>query len=87
VLDHRLDYLVNWEDEFDPVSAWVLVGLVDADEDLYYLLIAPIDINAAKKRSSEPDMQGSFNELVRNLLGDGSQKLNDFLLDGVGLKL
>jgi hypothetical protein len=47
---------------------------------LYYLLIAPIDINAAKKRSSEPDMQGSFNELVGNLLGDGSQKLNDFLL-------
>jgi hypothetical protein len=56
VLDHRLDYLVNWEDKFDPVSAWVLVGLVDADEDLYYLFIAPIDINAAKKRSSEPDM-------------------------------
>ena len=64
------------------------MSLINANNKLNDLLIAFVKINiASKHRLFEPNLKSTFNELVRNLLGNWSQKLNDLSLDGIGFVL
>jgi len=79
-----LDYLVDWEDEVNLSGFRVLLSLINANNELNDLLIAFIEVNVASKhRLFEPYLKSTLNELVRDLLSNWSQKLNDLSLDGI----